>query len=85
MLVMAFKKHKDKWFLTELQDVLFETESDLRYRPPPTNRALRLSAERKKELSAEVTSDFVDEMQKQWPGMEDVTVDRVIRLKQGMI
>jgi hypothetical protein len=68
MLVMAFKKHKDKWFLTELQDVLFETESDLRYRPPPTNRALRLSAEGKEELSTEVTSDFVDEMQKQWPG-----------------
>jgi hypothetical protein len=85
MLVMAFKKHKEKWFLTELQDILAEVESDLRYRPPPTNRALRLFAEGEEELSVEVASDFVDEMQKQWPEVGDVTIDRVIRLKRGMI
>jgi hypothetical protein len=57
----GIQKHKDKWLLTELQDVLFEVESDLRYRPPRTNRAL---TEGKEELRTEVTSDFVDEMQK---------------------
>jgi hypothetical protein len=85
MLILAFRKNKDKWFLTELQDVLTEVEGDLRYRSPPTNRALRLFVEGEEELSAEVASDFVDEMQGQWPEVEDVAVDRVIRLKQGMI
>ena len=32
-----------------------------------------------------MASDFVDETQEQWPEVEGVTVDRVIRLKQGMI
>ena len=49
------------------------------------NRALRLFAEGEEELSAEMASDVVDEMQENWPEVEDVTVDRVIRLKQGMI
>jgi hypothetical protein len=44
-----------------------------------------LFVEGEEELSAEVASDFVDEMQEQWPEVEDVAVDRVIRLKQGMI
>ena len=41
--------------------------------------------EGEEELSAEMASDVVDEMQEKWPEVEDVTVDRVIRLKQGMI
>jgi hypothetical protein len=44
-----------------------------------------LFVEGKEEFSTEMASDFVDEMQDQWPEVEDVTVDRVIRLKQGMI
>ena len=32
-----------------------------------------------------MASDVVDELQEKWPEVEDVTVDRVICLKQGMI
>jgi len=85
MLILASQKNKDKWFLTELQDVFAEVDADPRYRPPPTNKALRLFVEGEEELSAEVASDVVDEIQEQWPEVEDVTADRVIRLKRGMI
>ena len=36
---------------------------------------------RREELNPEIANDVVDEIQKQWPEIENVTIDQIVRLK----
>ncbi|KAI9771649.1 MAG: hypothetical protein M1840_001864 [Geoglossum simile] len=83
-LSLGFKRSKETWFLKELQNVFAEIDGDLNYRPPRRNAGLRKFIE-EEEFSEEDARAVVEEVKGQWPEIVDITTERILRLKEGLI
>ncbi|KAF4632518.1 hypothetical protein G7Y89_g5601 [Cudoniella acicularis] len=84
-LTTKFKETKDASHLKEIMTILELIDSDLTHRPPPENPGLRLFAEAHSELSIEQARQVVVDVERVWPEVKDVTCDRIMLLKRGLL
>ncbi|KFZ03810.1 hypothetical protein V502_10644 [Pseudogymnoascus sp. VKM F-4520 (FW-2644)] len=82
-LLGAFKKSQNPWHLQQLTKVLAEADEDLNLRPPPQNKGLRKFVE-DEDFTIDDAGDVVEEVLELWPEVEDVTIENVMKLKQGI-